>query len=213
MIRGGFSQLIIIMAHDATSGLFIPCVYALMSSKRKEDYRQLFSYVVSQMVVNTLVGLQFVTTDFEDALMDAVRAEFHWVIIIGCYFHFLQAIRRQANAKVGDDATVTLLLEEMKQLTIIPQNLINERVEEMEQRFLSRSTTEKEARGIRAFFSYFRRWYVNGPFPPSTWNVERFIYGDKVAILYRTNSPLEGYNRHIVLRESEHFIRLNGKVC
>ena len=131
------------MAWNAVLGLFLPCIYILMCNKTKEDYWQVFSYLLSRLAINTTSRLRFITTNFKEGLVGAVCDEFYWAVLLGCFFHFICTVGKQADGKIGGPI-VKPLMEDIKQLTITPQHLIVERLNELEENYIRLVSTGEE---------------------------------------------------------------------
>ncbi len=71
---------------------YVPACYILMSGKTSECYWQAFNWLVLRVP-----GLapEFVGVDFEIAFFKAAREHFPDAILVGCKFHFKQALRKK----------------------------------------------------------------------------------------------------------------------
>lgn len=88
-------QLLVIMAE--LQGRPRAFFYAIMTSQMTEDYESIF-----QFLQDTLLGAQrrvlSVTSDFEQSIRAAVRIVWPQAEIIGCNFHYCQALEKNAKA-------------------------------------------------------------------------------------------------------------------
>jgi hypothetical protein len=93
VVPQGFAQLLIIMAFDRATNLYLPCAYALMTNRCE----YLYCVALHEMVVLLEYDWDpsIVVVDFEKALIGAVRYQFKDSTILGCYFHFKQALFRK----------------------------------------------------------------------------------------------------------------------
>lgn len=88
-----YSQCLIIMTYDLGTESFIPCVYALMSSKHEYLYSVVLHEIIFLLEFKWMP--KFITCDFEIALIKALKYEFPESCIIGCYFHLKKAMKRK----------------------------------------------------------------------------------------------------------------------
>ena len=86
VVPHGFAQLVTI--HTLIIGKAFPLIYILLQDKTYESYIRAFEIVKSSYNPK----LQYVITDFETALHDAVKCCFLFVSAEYCWFHFTQAI-------------------------------------------------------------------------------------------------------------------------
>jgi hypothetical protein len=84
------------MCFDAGTNLYIPCAYALLTGKNEYLYCAL--------------------------LRDTVKYEFSESRIIGCYFHFKQALSKKMTKYVSDADEVRKCLDAVNVLTLVPHN-------------------------------------------------------------------------------------------
>ena len=79
----------------------MPLVYSLMSHKKEVCYGQLFQDLIDYSDENeTQLQPQFILTDFEQAAINAARAEFGNIQNKGCHFHLAQTVYRKVQAAV-----------------------------------------------------------------------------------------------------------------
>src|SRR2546429_9842939 len=85
-----FDQFFVIHGHKDSSTF--PLVYSLTPNRTTGTYVRLFQALKS---LNSNLAPSTIITDFEQALQNAITAEFSSSEQHGCYFHFLQANIRQ----------------------------------------------------------------------------------------------------------------------
>ena len=84
--------------HATYAGKHIPLVYCLLPNKRQETYERVFRIIqekADQLGLNLMP--QTVLSDFELAIMQALRTIFPAAVVKGCYFHFCQALMRKVQ--------------------------------------------------------------------------------------------------------------------
>ena len=98
----GFIQTIIIMYFDIIVEKMVPGIFILINNKTSEGYLEVFAYIkyyIDNLVEYKDEKIKFktFTTDFEKALFSAFDRIFNKdkkIKHIGCYFHFIQNIRK-----------------------------------------------------------------------------------------------------------------------
>lgn len=115
----GFKQLITILCFDDRTKLFMPLFFTLAQSKDAEIYSNLL-YLCQQSCGYTMKPKTF-TSDFEPGIYNSIKRHFPKTRVVGCLFHFVQALRRRlkkvhsipdpiANVLIGDPAGLCRLL-------------------------------------------------------------------------------------------------------
>ena len=95
LCRQPFRQLVSINAFVRTDDYVkqVPLVFVLMSSKTKKDYIAVFRAVLEMLPITPAV--KKITIDFEKAVWSALRELLPSVDIMGCVFHWTQALWRK----------------------------------------------------------------------------------------------------------------------
>jgi hypothetical protein len=88
-----FTQCLVLMVRDPSVDLYVPALYVLVTSKDQETYWNVLDAVIIQ--TDRLLEPASVTCDFEKGLMNAIIEQFLGVNIVGCLFHWKQALRRK----------------------------------------------------------------------------------------------------------------------
>ena len=86
------------MAYDANHDIYVPCYYVLMTSKSERCYQEAFKCILADL--DHQMDPAVVGVDFEPAFIKTARIFFPKALIIGCFFHFKQALRRKLQ-KLG----------------------------------------------------------------------------------------------------------------
>ncbi|KAJ5077045.1 hypothetical protein M0811_00365 [Anaeramoeba ignava] len=172
-----FKQLLVIMGFDSETETYYPCIYALLTGKQMELYVQCFEYIKNTLLQNKW-NPKFITCDFERSLLTAICKVFPTSKLVGCYFHFKQALQRWCTKRglmneSMKSSTGSLLLE-IEVLTLIEPNLIIPTIKTLESKYPNQSL----------FWNYFKHTWLS-IFPPNLWNIHFFK-----GIVQRTNNPL-----------------------
>lgn len=94
-----FTQMFTI--HGLKNGNYIPLIFCLLPNKTTETYIHAFHLILQKCTSLGVTLLpQYVTTDYEKAIINAVHEIWPQTQIIGCRFHLTQAWYRQIQ-KVG----------------------------------------------------------------------------------------------------------------
>ena len=78
--------------HAFSNGREFPCVYALLSDKKEVTYN---SFFLQLKTLKIDLNPSHISVDFEQAAINAFRANFPVTTIDGCFFHFSQNIYRK----------------------------------------------------------------------------------------------------------------------
>src|SRR5437763_13191821 len=182
----------------------LPLVYALMSGKSEECYRQLFQDLIDfSDEENIQLYPQFILTDFEKAAINAAQTEFPGVQNKGCHFHLAQNVYRKIQAhglstRYGTDENFSLLIRHIPALAFLAPDAIPAAFDQL------RDNIPDEAGGI---IQWFDDNYVNGKlrrtlrdgsqiripplFPPIFWSVV-----DNIEYAFpRTTNSVEAWHR------------------
>lgn len=185
-----FYQCLIIMLYDPSVDLYIPVLYILIDSKDELSYNNALHWVKVQCRLN--IKPQTITCDFEKGLIKAIQKQFPNTTILGCLFHFKQAIRRKLLALRIPTTQVNKAMEfgKIDLLTILPPDeIITYGIPYLRSIIDENDNVHK----WNLFWQYFyRTWITN--FPIKLWDINHAIT-QEISIVNRTNNPLEVYNR------------------
>ena len=102
VVPNPFYQCLVVMIFEETLQIYIPILYILMTNKSKKMYRNALEWVFK--LSGRRINPKTVTCDFKQALMNAVAGIFLFSKIIGCFFHWKQAIcRKLASLKMKNE--------------------------------------------------------------------------------------------------------------
>lgn len=98
----GYYQTLIIMYLENDSNKYIPGCYILLNSKTEFNYKESLKFLKSKLINNETenIKLTTITCDFEIALINSISVVFNNIHKVGCYFHYKQCLRRNAQ-KLG----------------------------------------------------------------------------------------------------------------
>ena len=167
---------------------------ALLSGKTQAHYDAVMNVLlqeVRRVTGNNVMNVQTVVSDFEQAVFNAVRAAFANVTLGGCFFHFAQNLWgyvRDIGLAVayGNDPFLERCLRLCFSLAFIPLPNVAQELNSLIAAPPTQALIQRYPR-LQEFFDYIINTYINGNFPPDTWNV--FTRG----IDTRTNNYVESY--------------------
>ena len=192
VVPKGFKQLLIFMAYLDGYDVYVPVFYVLIPGKLQKLYK-----VAIQGIIDACDGrlqLSTFTADFEQAILNTARALFSDAPLIGCLFHWKQALRRKLLELRVPKAVIHQLLgvenSLMDLLTVIPiPEIVVKGILYIHAHFNEQGNEEK----FNSFWSYFVNTWIR-EYPADLWNFTRSPSA-RDNMVNRTNNPLERYNR------------------
>jgi hypothetical protein len=179
-----FYQCVVIMAFDPTVALYVPCIWSLLSGKSELQYCTFLHEVV--VLLDYRWSPKVCVVDFERGLIGAVNYEFTKTKIVGCFFHFKQALYRKMKKMKLPEDEMCICLQNMGFLTVIPK-------EEIEIAISFLELLLPDSSYWKMFWKYFRNtWMVR--FSPTLWKSSEVGIEEMER---RTNNALERYNRRL----------------
>ena len=169
----------------------VPLAYALMSGRKKNDYRAVFhtlrKILEGSSSSSSDYKLQEVVMDFEAGMWGGIRLAFPEISIKGCVFHWVQAVWRHVQgmglqeAYNKDEGTHTFLRRLMA-LPFVPHEHIL--------RLFLRISSEAPDGRLKDICTYIHdTWISSNIWPPSSWSV----FQQNI----RTNNDVEGWHNKI----------------
>ena len=181
-----FSQCVVVMALDRSTDTYVPCVWALMSSKNETMYWLLLQDIAS--ILDWRWRPEIIVTDFEKSLVAAVKAQFPETRLVGCFFHFKQAIIRKLTVKFGFiRREASDIAGKFDFLTVLPNSDIQRGISYLQ------DLPEMQTIAHKEFFDYFHKTWME-KYGPEMWNISDLT---TKTLVTRTNNPLERYNRRL----------------
>ena len=194
------------LAATEGSGQGIPCVYALLPSKKEIIYEKLFSVIKEKVGPDVTPNLT-ILTDFEKSVFNAGGKVFPDVIQRGCRFHRNAAIFAQVGAKglqslFYSNGKFQELVYKCYALCFVPADLALGVHEEVIVPAVDEGHNtepewgeyyeEIEAFGLYLTNTWLQRRGGRAPlFPPELWSQYNAVMEDKP----QTNNSLERFNR------------------
>ena len=173
-----------IIGYDSSKNDLIPLFHSLLAREGNEEtFRRHFHLFLSALSFKTTV--EGVMLDFSSSLIRAAQSVFKDARIIGCRFHFLQAIRKHLKKTFSNDQdTVENLMKRIKRFPGLEnEDGLKERLGQVIQYY---QDNEK----VTEFFEgYFQRTWMK-MHPPKLWMNN---------LPFRTNNPVETF--HSSLKE------------
>lgn len=123
--NGQYTQLLVIHINYAEH--CFPFIYVLMTRKTQESYWHLFQYIEDNICH---LGPKSFISDYETALRNALRYVYPEADIIGCYFHYCQAIKKKSSkianflTLLQSDASAKKLYHKFLALPLVRLDLI-----------------------------------------------------------------------------------------
>lgn len=211
-----FYQCVTFLSRERRTGTFFPLCHCLLPNKCSDTYKLMFSVVSEQF---PMPNLEFVTVDFEKALINAVKS---WISgknrpvhILGCKFHFSkcltkhfrQAKKRSRKSKqpLQKGKKDSRENEKKRELTQIEQAFISQFYSLP---FLRRVEIEKILRALstvehphHTFIRYFEKTWMGGDIFP-LWNLSHRD-GTGLGSMY-TNNGIESFHKTMSRQLSPH---------
>ena len=204
----GFIQTIIIMYYDEIIDKMIPGVFMVINNKTEAGYLDLFNYIkqyIEKILKNRFEKYKFktFTTDFEIGLYEAFNNTFNTnntIKHIGCYFHFLQNIRKyfqkKGLTKKIYESVYNNIMNTCRNLPFknFKKESIIKIIENNYQIILKKkdSKLSKEAKEIilEDFNTYFKGQWLD-------YFTKGVLVLNHINIKYRSNNCLENFNKQL----------------
>lgn len=153
--RGIFNQLLVI--HVQFGKKTFPVIYALMSQKTTKAYMNVLQYVHDNLLPIDGSGI---IIDFEKAERLAISKLNTGINILGCWFHFCQALRRKMAsiaelfALVRKEEKAKDIFSQFQCLPLLPYAIIESTFKDLAKKALRVSTL------FSIFIDYFNREWI-----------------------------------------------------
>ena len=190
-----FYQTLIIMVFDENTEVYVPILFILMTCKSGWAYWNALH--LAKVAIGCKLDPLTVTCDFESALIKGVEDQFQDARIVGCLFHWKQAIRRKM-VKLGIETEHigrAMSKNVLDILTIIPvAEIVPKGIPYCKD--VLQNEIEADVSKWNKFWNYFMTYWCSSETFMSTWNVHSNTT-ESYDLRNRTNNALEKYNRRI----------------
>ena len=184
-----WSQLLNFSVYHREKKLYIPVGHALMQTKKREGYEIWIRWFKEKLGLKA----DYITTDFEPALMGASIDIFPNAKLVPWFFHFTKALWMEAS-RCGMKKRSLLpeskvLLFKLKKLAFIPKEKVIQSFMKIKDEYRHRHSY------FIRFLEYFESTWIDGLYKISDWN-----YFDKLSEfedLALTNNGLESFHQWI----------------
>ncbi|CAF1128042.1 unnamed protein product [Rotaria magnacalcarata] len=179
----------------------VPLIFCLCEHKNYETYKLIIK-VLKIAVSNLKLELKPVywMSDYESALTKAIKEELPNTQLLGCAFHFSQAIYRNIQGKGLQDAyqnleVVRQVLRQIMALAFLPSDQITRVYYDVIKPQLNNVPAKPISlcHNLRDFFKYFESFWLR--------KTNQFCVFNQST---RTNNGLEGYNNKMCVQLSAH---------
>ena len=185
-------QTFIISAH-IFGAIFVPVCFVLLPDKKRETYDLMFSLLKDALSVRGLeLSASNFMSDFEVAIRDSFTEHFPGISPKGCQFHFSKAIISKVSKSgfKSDYSNKSCLkfssfIRSIIGLAFVPLDRFSEGVRNLF--VLAKRLSGRQKKFAVKMIDYVSRVWVNGHYPPETWNM---FQHEGVT----TNNNSEAYN-------------------
>ncbi|EGZ18329.1 hypothetical protein PHYSODRAFT_332150 [Phytophthora sojae] len=187
-----FSQCLIVMAFEPSVDLYVPVCYVLVQVKSQETYWRVLNELV--ILSNRQLEPENVTCDFEPALVNAVLEQFPTANLVGCLFHWKQALRRKMlELRLPEDQIKDALSPgRLDTLTVIPEDQIAEKGVRYVRSIVDETGSKTK---WNTFWKYFLKTWTQR-FDVTTWNVHE-MYPSLLTFIEGTKQEAARYLQRI----------------
>ncbi|OWZ13124.1 LOW QUALITY PROTEIN: putative cleavage induced protein [Phytophthora megakarya] len=193
VLERGFYQCVIVMVDDPARNMLTPVYFVLCTSKTETMYEDVLQ-LINRDTDKKMTPAE-VVRDFEFSLISSVQQQFPNAEVVGCFFHFKQALLRRMKHEHITEPEMKIAMEPgvLDVLTVIDPDLTDPKgiawvKLEIKKRCAAKYCVYSNHER-RTFWSYFRRTWLERYFVME-WNV----FGIANSVVARTNNPLERLN-------------------
>ncbi|TYZ66585.1 hypothetical protein PybrP1_001685 [[Pythium] brassicae (nom. inval.)] len=125
-VSASFEQCVTVMVHNKASQIFVQVFHILSTSKPSDAYWDILNFVAQ--ATDQRLALVQVVTAFEPAHIGEVLLQFPEADVVGCLFHFNQAVARAMRRPHVPSSESRLAMARgcLDMLTVIPVNKISQ---------------------------------------------------------------------------------------
>ncbi|CAF1045622.1 unnamed protein product, partial [Brachionus calyciflorus] len=168
------------------------CVFIFLTNKTEDIYNKLLDKLkLAAEKLGFFLNPDLIVSDYEAAVINALKTKIFNASIKGCHFHYTQALWKNVRLigltnKYSENASIREWLNYFKSLPFVP-------FEELDNVFLQIKSIKpsESVSKLDEFISYFTRtWILHKIFTPFTWN----HFNTEGP---RTYNHVEGFNHKI----------------
>ena len=138
-----------------------------------------------------------VTVDYEQALIKTAATQFREGKLVGCLFHWKQAIRRKLLKLRIPESLVSKFIGKGGPLEILCVIPINEIMTKGISYVRSKTDEGEYSERFDSFWNYFKLTWMT-MYNPTTWNIHEILASeDHDMLVNRTNNACEAFNRRL----------------
>lgn len=146
---------------DDNNSNIVPLIYVLMSNKQERSYERLFTSLMQNLPTWTPLTI---IVDFEIAVINVIKKIFPDVKLLGCNFHFKQALAKKAHALQLND------IEEKRHLAMCAA-LAHIKKQDIEDAWLHIMENAPQNDAVTKFNDYFVAQWLENNSIEFIWNV------------------------------------------
>lgn len=199
----GFVQCLIIMVYSQATGMYVPLWYILLDGASEWVYSTAIQLVQIKCGPQGEIKPSTVTTDFEKGLIKAIKKIFPSAEVVGCLFHFFQALMRYWKDECRLPKNLGSLMIYISRLLTVVDPLEIENAIAYCRAKLNEDLYPAFTAQFNKYWQYFLKTWVK-EYKPVVWNVHRFVNRaealnekDTMELQNKTNNGLERYNREM----------------
>lgn len=153
---GSFKQLLII--HFARFGTVYPFIFVLMSNRTQIAYSHVFKYIDKYIFPLQCASFH---SDYETAMKNALRSCFPQAQLLSCWFHFVQAIRKNVSQMallfhlIRTNTDAAKLYYKFQALALLRADLITDAFNDLKNEGLRMNTA-----AFQPFLKYFEKQWI-----------------------------------------------------
>ena len=185
----GYHQLITLAIRDPNTGLIKPALWVLLDSKDEEAYFHAFQEIKNVVSASDTLqwNLSSITIDFEVGLLNAMGQVFPNTRLVGCLFHFKQALYRETQCL----GLTTQELKEECQLLVSRLGSLSwkDNLKNIEQELDFIKKRYESTKYMNLLQYYLKNWLPRLK--------SGLIDYSNLEDTFRANSVLEQYNSHV----------------
>ena len=199
----GFVQCLIIMVYSQATGMYVPIWYILLDGASEWVYTTALRLAQIHCGPQGDMKASTVTTDFEKGLINAVKTVFPNAEIVGCLFHFFQALMRYWKDECRLPKNLgSLMCYISRLLTVVDPEEIDKAIAYCRAK-INEDLYPGFTQQFNKYWAYFIKTWVK-EYKPKVWNVHRFVCRietlnekDYLELKNKSNNGLERENKEM----------------